>query len=277
MTATLCGSVLEGMRDEDSEVFAEAARWFGVYILVRATNPHSLPYMSMDGYSAKRLDCKAKTADLDVILNGRIYKTAGLVTDPNVVGFAAYKGGKHAKALEEWAKFAPKVSSGIYDSSGKPTKTYYPGGGQYGVQMNPEHKHYGCVMFSSGSLITAATYIHGDYDLYAIVAKDSPLDTVFVTETRLGEKHVRSKELFDVQNYVNRRIGRPVVLHGDQEKYATHSDEDVYAFFPDERSPRTLSGKLAIERFYETTLGGRKTGGKEATLETAGGLWQRVT
>jgi hypothetical protein len=276
MNSSLCSSALAGMRDSDGEVFAEAARWFELFILVRATNPHSLPYMSLDGYSAKRLDCKAKTADLDVMLNGRLYKTAGLVVDPNVVGFAAYKGGKHAKALEEWAKFAPKVASDIYDQSGKPTKTYYPGGGLYGVQMNPEHMHYGCVMFASSSLITAATYIHGDYDLYAIVAKASPRDTVFVTEKRLGETHVRGKELTDVQTFVNRRLGRPMVLHGDQEKYAAHSDEDVYAFFPDHRSPRVLSGQLEIERFYETTLGGRKTGGKTATLESAGGLWQRV-
>jgi hypothetical protein len=264
------------MRDEDSEVFAEAARWFEVYILVRATNKHSLPYMDKKGYSAKRLDCKAKTADFDVILNGKIYKTAGLVTDPNIVGFAAYNGGKHAKAVEEWAKFAPRVAANIYDASGRPTKTYYPSGGLYGVQMNPEHKHYGCVMFSSSSLISAATYIHGDYDLYAIVDKDSPHDTVFVSETRLGEKHVRGKELLDVQMYVNRRFGRPLVLHGDQEKYSAHTDEPLYAFFPDDRAPRILPDLLAIERFYETTLGGRKTGGKYATLETAGGLWQRV-
>ncbi|NNM74719.1 hypothetical protein [Enterovirga aerilata] len=276
MTSSLCPSALAGMRDEDAAVFAEAARWFEVYILVRATNPHSLPYMSKEGYSAKRLDCKAKTADLDVILNGRLYKTAGLVVDPNMVGFAAFKGGKHAKAVEEWGKFAPKVAAGIYGPDGRPTKTFYPQGGQYGVQMDPDHIHFGCVMFSSGSLITAATYIHGDYDLYAIVNVDNPLDTIFVTETRLGEKHVRSKELFDVQNYVNRRFGRPMVLHGDQEKYSAHSDEEVYVFFPDERSPRVLSGKLAIERFYETTLGGRKTGGKDAMLEPAGGLWQRV-
>ncbi len=276
MSGSLDSAVLGGMREKDAAVFAEAARWFELYILVRATNPHSLPYMSQDGYSAKRLDCKAKTADLDVIIEGRIYKTAGLVVDPNVVGHSAFKGGKHAKALEEWGKFAPKVTSGIYDRSGRPTKTYYPGGGLYGVQMNPQHKHYGCVMFSSNSLISAATYIHGDYDLYAIVDRDSPLDTVFVTETRLGEKHVRSKELTDVQTYVNRRLGRPMVLHGDQEKYAPHSDEDVYVFFPDARAPRVLSGQREIERFYLLTLGGRQTGGKNAQLMSAGGLWQRV-
>lgn len=267
---------LQGMRKTDAEVFAEAANWFRVYILVRATNPESLEFMDQKGYSAKRLDCKAKTADFDVIIDGNIYKTAGLVVDPRVVGHGAYKGGKHGKALEAWNKFAPAVASGIYDSQGKPTATYYPRGGLYGVQMDPQHTHYGCVMFSSSSLISAATYIHGDYDLYAIVDPGNPLDTVFVQEERLGEHHSRGKELLDVQVFVNRRLGRPMVLHGDQEKYAEHSDEEVYVFYPDGRPMRTLANKADIERFYATTLGGRKTGGEHAVLEPAGGEWLRV-
>lgn len=268
--------LLKGMRPSDAEAFAKAAGWFKLYILVRATNPASLPYMSLAGYSAKRLDCKAKTADVNVMIGGRQYETAGLVVCPDVVGPSAYSGGKYAKAVEEWKKFAPKVAAGIYGAGGKPTKTYFPNGGLYGVQMDPSHKHYGCVMFASNSLVAAAGYVHGDYDLYAIVDAANPTETVFVSETRLEEKHVRSRELLDVQMFINRHLGRPMVLHGDQEKYAAHSDEEVYSFFPDGRTTQTLNGKAAVEAFYATTLGGRKTGGAGATLQPAGGFWRRV-
>lgn len=265
-----------GIRPLDADIFSKAAVNYRVHILVRATNPASLPYMSLPDYSAKRLDCKAKTADRNVTLNGRAYQTAGLVVDPTVVGATAYDGAKYGKALEEWDKFRGLVAQNLFDASGKRLALYFPGLTLYAVQLDPEHKHYGCVMFSSMSLATAASYVHGDYDLYAIVPADNPTETLFVKETRQGQVHARSKELLDVQNYVNSRIGRPMILHGDQEKYATHSDEVVYAFLPDGRR-RMLNGKADIEAYYATELKGRKTAGKGVATEPAYGLFHRVT
>lgn len=269
---------LGGMRGQDAEVFAEAAKWFGVYILVRATNPSSLEFIDKKGYSAKRFECKAKTADFDVVINGTVYKTAGLVVDPNIVGHGAYKGGKHEKAVKAWSDFWAFPAQGIYDAEGKPTVTYYPGGGTYGVQMDPAHPHYGCVMFSSNSLISAATYIHGDYDLYAIVNAKSPLDeVVFARDEWAAGDHFRSKELLDVQTFVNRRLGRPMVLHGDQEKFSPHTEDEAYVFFPDGRPVATLKNKSEIEKFYRVTFPGRPTGGEGAKVrEIAGTSWLRV-
>jgi hypothetical protein len=66
------------MRTQDITIFAQAARQFKVWILVRRTNPKSLQYVALPGYTPKRIDCKAKTADKDV----SSYKLAGLVVDP---------------------------------------------------------------------------------------------------------------------------------------------------------------------------------------------------
>lgn len=265
---------LDGMRSADADAFRKTAGWFKLFLLVRATNPASLPYMSQARYAAKRLDCKAKTADLDVLIDGRLYKTAGLVVSPRLVGEAAFRGDKYKKALKEWEKFEPKVTP--VGPAGRQGLTYFPNGGVYGLQTDRASNHYGCVLFSTSSLVTAASYVHGDYDLYAIVDPGDPRSTVFVTEKRLGETHARSKELTDVQTFVNRELGRPMVLHGDQEKYAPHSDEEVYAFFPDGKTVEVLQGRAAIEGFYATRLSGRKTGGDGVRTVEAGGLWRKV-
>ena len=259
-----------GIRSSDMQVFGAAAKHFRVYILVRATNTASLPYIRMAGFSAKRFDCKAKTADKSALVRGKMREIAGLVVDPNIVGPLAFDGDKFQKALREWAEFEPLVCRSFWQD-GRQALTYFPGGKVYGVQLDPESPRYGCVLFSSSSLVSAATYIHGDYDLYAIVPADKPGDTLLVKDEMLGFKHFRSKELLDVQIFINKRIGRAMILHADQEKYSTHTDESIYAFFPDGTTVRELSNLVEIEGFYLTELKGRKTGGKSATLESAGG------
>jgi len=85
---------------------------------------------------------------------------------------------------------------------------------------------------------------------------------------RLDQPHGRSPEFFDVQNFVNRRIGVPMVLHGAQESYGDeHSDEGIDVFTPD-------GGFLGKEnlaeliQLYETEFKGRrlftKNGSREA-------------
>ena len=262
------------MREKDIDIFRACAKRFNVAIGVRRTNPESLKYIDRAGYAAKRLDCKAKTADNHVTLNGRTYETAGLVVNPHVVGAGAYRGGKLESALKEWNEnFAGMVAE---DVAGK---TYFPGGKLYGVQTNPAHKHFGCVMFASSSLITAALYVHGDYDLYAIVPMDAPDATTFVVDKHWGSidmKHARAKELYDVQIFLNSRFGRPLVLHGDQEKYRGHTDEDV-DFFLCDGSVRVIRGKAELEALYRETFKGRGTGGAGAVTQPAGGLWQQVS
>ena len=133
-------SLLDHMRLEDAGAFAEAAILYKVYIAVRRTNTEALQYVGKPGYIPKMLDCKAKTADFDVLLNGTLYKTAGLVVDPTVVGAGAYKGGKHAKAVSEWEKFRPHLGPSL-NANGQ-VVWYLPADRPYTVQGDTTSIHY---------------------------------------------------------------------------------------------------------------------------------------
>lgn len=264
-------------------VFQAAAKHFKVFIAVRKTNAASLGFIPKSGYVGKRFDCKAKTANNDVLIGGRLRKTAGLVVDWNVmepVRGIAYGGEKLTSAEKAWKEFEPLLARDLYDADGSWKYTYFPGGKVYGTQMDPNHDHYGCVMFSPSSLIAAAKYIHGDYDLYAIVPEDSRAQTIFVVDDHWGNipmKHARAKKLYDIQIYLNSCFNKPLVLHGDQEKYADHPDrEDIVVFFPDGRTVKFYSDKAKIEQLYRELFQGRLTGGKGANTASAGGLWQKV-
>src|SRR5215467_283160 len=82
-------TIFRHMRPKDVEAFALTALVYKVFILVRRTNPDSLQYIGMPGFIPKHIDCKAKTADNNVLLNGRLQEIAGLVVDPNIAGPAA--------------------------------------------------------------------------------------------------------------------------------------------------------------------------------------------
>jgi hypothetical protein len=262
------------IRPRDINAFTAAAKVYKVYILVRRTNPASLKYIGMPGFAPKPLDCKPKTADVDIVVDGRKREIAGLVVDPTLVGAGAFKAGKHAKAMTAWSKFRalqPPTPKGH-------RRPYLLAHGKtYMVQDDPGHKHYGCLMWlPNGTTAIAGKYIHGDYDLYAVVPAANVADTVFVKEERMGQHHARGKELLDVQVYVNSQIGAPMVRHGDQEKYGDHSDEDVDVFFPDGRV-QELRGLAAIETFYRTEFKGRRPAGQgRATVPTGGGAWVRI-
>ena len=246
-------------------VFRAAAKHFNVYIAVRQTNARSLEYVTRPGYSAKRFDCKAKTAKSDVVLKGRPRKTAGLVVDFDVMGdqrSLAY-GASLQEAEKAWKSFSAYHVKGTHDENGKPRYTYVPNGKLYWTQMDPDSEHYGCVQFSSSSLITAGLYIHGDYDLYAIVPADSPRQMTYIVNPGWGNiemPHARGKELYDVQIYLNSHSNRPMVLHGDQEKYKAHEEDNILVFFPDGVTEKECFGKAAIEDLYRNVFDGRKTG-----------------
>lgn len=254
------------------QAFSAAAKWFNVYILVRRTNQMSLQYVGKPGFVPKRLDCKAKTADCDYVHPQYGPKmVAGLVVDSTTTGRDAFTSGrKYDSATLEWRGFAATMlDPAVLTLEGQKAVTYVPNGKFYFVDLNPASARFGCVKFTSGSLLTAGKYIHGDYDLYGIVRADDPSRNVGVTETRLGQKHVRSPEFFDVQNYVNRLLGVPMVLHGAQEGYgAEHSDEGVDVFTPDGKM-FGAENKAEIARLYATTFTGRQ-------LFTKGGLKEVV-
>ncbi len=255
-------------RQPDIVAFKTAAKQYSVYIIVRRTNIASVRYMGLAGYTPKRIDCKAKTADRDAIVPGvGVKKTAGLVVDPNLPGFeTAYATPeKRRSALKEWKKFESKYlpATAVTGPAAAGRYHYIPGGLLYCVQLDQSHQHYGCVMFSSSSLITAAKYVHGDYDLYDIVPASDTRQNVVWKSVLHGQPAHRGPEFFDTQHLLNRKMEMPGVLHGSQAKFAPdHTDEDVDVFYPDGQTVTSLLGKPEIVRFYDATLGGRKTYGQ---------------
>lgn len=274
------------MTASQSQAFQDAAKRFNVYILVRRTNLRSLDYVGDSACVPKRLDCKAKTADSNYVHKLFGHKTvAGLVVDPTITGRDAFNSSKkYDSAIAEWKGdenrpgfVASMLDPGILTLDGQRKLTYIPHGKFYFIDLDPSSSRYGCVKFSSSSLMSAGKYIHGDFDLYGIVRADDPSRNVAVSETRLGQKHSRSPEFFDVQHYVNRRIGVPMVLHGSQESYGSeHGDEGVDVFKPD-------GGFIGLENFgeiaflYDTVFKGRRLFTKNGPREIVRGMFMAPT
>lgn len=264
------------MAEAHSQAFRDAARRYNVYILVRRTNLQSLSYIGDPNCVAKRLDCKAKTAQNNY-QHPRFgpKKVAGLVVDPIVTGRAAFDGQKkYDSAIREWGKFASAMlDPAILTFEAQRRLTYIPNGKFYFVDLNPDSPRYSCVRFSSNSLMAAGKYIHGDFDLYGIVRADDPARNVAVSETRLNQPHSRSPEFFDVQHFVNRRIGAPMVLHGAQESYGDeHSDEGVDIFRPDGGFVGH-ENRADLIRLYETEFKGRRLFTKNGPREVVIGMF----
>jgi hypothetical protein len=259
--------VAKYIEDKHAAAFKRAALRFNVYILVRATNSDSRRYIGLKGYTAKPLDCKAKTAKQDV---GQ-YELKGLVVDPSV-----HPGAFAGRDMEDVWKQWNKTAAHVWKPGPGESRAYLPAGKRFTVNLDPNHKHYGCLTLCRYQSTQAMDFIYGDYDLYAIVPAANTTETALVREKMLDTDHVRGKEMRDVQYFLNREMGVPLVLHGDQEKFSQHTNEDVVVFWPDGRMPTELLGKVEIERFYATTLNGRKTGGGPVPPQPHAGLWHRV-
>lgn len=264
------------MKPVHAQAFLGAAKLYQVYVLVRRTNLKSLDLIGDPMCVPKRLDCKAKTADRDFDHPrfGR-KRCAGLVVDPSptVTGRGAFNSDqKYADACGAWAGFAASmIDPGVATLEGQRRLTYVPNGRFYFVDLDPKSERYGCVKFSISSVLAAGKYVHGDFDLYGIVPAGDPARNVAVQEQRLDKKHVRSPEFFDVQHYVNRQIGVPMVLHGTQEAYAAeHSDEGIDVFHPDGRITGAENA-AEIARLYETVFKGRRLFTKSGPREIVRG------
>ena len=215
------------MRSQDKAIFLEAARQFQVWILVRRTNRASLEYVGRPGYTPKRIDCKAKTADIDIAP----YRLAGLVVDPGTHP-KAFKPGKTAKAADCWAAMKPLL------------------GRVYKVDTDTKSKHYGCLQLQG-------SYIHGDYDLYDVIDVAQVQRNLAAVETLLGQPHRRGAKVVTVQNFINARIGSPMIQHGGEAQYADHSEQSIDAFGPNGEDV-TILNEFSVRSWYEKRFGGRK-------------------
>jgi hypothetical protein len=213
--------VTNDIRPQDQSVFAAAALHIGVYILVRGTNEDSLKYIQDPLFVPKPIDCKAKTAD-----TGRL---AGLVVDPRV---------------------SPEAFS--EKRLGKAMKWIYSLPDRFAVE-NSDSQFYGCVK-------VGGKCIHGDYDLKGIVLPGQEFRILSLVTESLGQDARRGPKFYDVQRFVNRGIGKPMVQHGAEDEYLDHStdlDETIFVFFPEERRPKVLHGPAEIRTWYAKEFRGR--------------------
>ena len=77
---------------------------------------------------------------------------------------------------------------------------------------------------------TRMQYIHGDYDLYALLNLDN-INQATITESLNGTENFCSEMFSEIQDFLNRGIGCPMIHHGDQFRYK-HQGDKLYAFYP---------------------------------------------
>lgn len=249
-------------------IFERAARQFAAYILVRKTGAASLRWVGREGYTGKRADMKAKTAKRDL----PNYKLAGLVCSP-LLHPGAFT--DLAGATDFWNKCShlitvPTSRGGIDESLARRCRTPYL------LQTNPHHPHFGCIAWVECGIV-APRYVHGDYDLYAIVsAKDKNKKTVHTGNlaSTMSVAHLSlEKQLahqasvpnfysplqFQIMNWLDAEFGYPMVMHGEQENVG-FQDEAVLVFLPEPKLGKShliLSNGQEIKNFYSRELNGR--------------------
>ena len=213
------------------DIFISAAKELNCHILVRETGRMALSWVGKWGYTGKRADMKAKTAN-----NPAHYQIAGLVCSPYLQPYA-FTGDRLISARKEWAKCQHLITfpqNGFSDNQKIPhCQTPYI------LQTNPNHRHYGCVAFVEMGLVSPK-YIHGDYDLYAIIPAgqpfdpnaikvydsilSSPMETSVLTPQQLSVLNKRGEFSFQVANHIDTRIARRssdllgglMINHGEQ-------------------------------------------------------------
>lgn len=149
------------------------------------------------------------------------------------------------------------------------------------MQTNPGHKHYGCVAFVECGLLIPR-YIHGDYDLYAIIPAGRPFDTGKLNpragtlgstmtpdglsleqRLRFPVPNLEGPLSFRVASFINNRIaatspdflGALMVNHGEQVNLGTAGQtfEPVLAFLPRPENgswTKVLASRADHENFY---------------------------
>ncbi len=235
--------------------FSSVAQTHNLTLLLRATNPASLRYMEKTGYTAKPIDCKAKTADKDSTQGTAMIDCAGLVAAPAVVGRQAF-GDRLQRALDSWRSFEAsmhqrRLASGVVIYERADAK------GFYAIDTSPpdaHRRHHGCLLLSEQAapedfdprkshsrqwMALHMQYVHGDYDLYGVIdneqaaaAGNDKLHHEAVRKMQLlGQPHYVSSQSLRVVDLLNERFGADLVKHGEQSAYEFSAD-DVYLFFP---------------------------------------------
>jgi hypothetical protein len=236
------------MRVKDRLAFRDAAASQNCWILVRAINPSSIRYLDDPQYTPKPIDCKPKTADADC--GGK--NLAGLVIVPGIHGAPAFRGGKFSKALDCWNSFlksqnvAP-CSDGKLNPKQRSLKeadALNRSGGDYQVDVDERSRHFGCLKFQR-------KWIHGDYDLKDIILEGQEQRNLAAVEEMRGQAHMRGPRVYKVRDFVNTRLGKPLIQHGGEAQYADHTDDTIDVFGPKGQHTQ-LSGAAEIAQWYQS-------------------------
>lgn len=143
-------------------LFLDAAEKLHCEILIRKTGKMAIRWIGKSGFTGKRADMKAKTADVDYDARA----VAGLVCSP-LERPQVFSPGRLEKAWKEWSKSerlitVPPNNRG-FDDDVLPRYCTTP----YILQNNPSHRYYGAIALVEMGLLRPH-YVHGDYDLYDI-------------------------------------------------------------------------------------------------------------
>jgi hypothetical protein len=257
-------SPIEYMRSHDPSVFQQAAAYFNAWIVVRKSNIESKQYIGEEGYTPKRIDCKAKTATSGAFvssyqgkaigLHNRHKDLSGLVTNPTITGYGlAFK--HYVSALQCWGKFSTHLPSASQPQTGNKLAP----GFEYTWVTDPEHVRFGCVQFCPGGNTRQAQYIHSDYDLYAIASAQHPDLNIRVQDGKLyNVDHTHSTFFKDVQEFVNRRLGVAMIQHGEQDTFAEDRNDTLDVFPPSGDVARRCTGMADVDKLYNEVFRGRK-------------------
>lgn len=260
-----------GMRGRDLQKFLMVARQFQVILLVRHTNADSLRYVGQAGYYPKPAFIKAKTADLNppagmLSVAGRMvpqqHQIAGLVVHPGMHA-AAYKGGKHPKAMQCWND-GMHILGHVANASGVAGKpeTWAAWGvdrpvaassaWRWRVDVDAASKHYGCLQIAGHGVDWS--YVHGDYDLKDVIVSGRDSDNRRNEGQLHGVKNytplLSNLEFEPVRRALNLAIGADMVQHGAEAQFAWHGDEPITVAFPD-WTHLLLHDAVTVQRWYE--------------------------
>jgi hypothetical protein len=244
------------MGDGHIDLFRQAARPgtihpAGLWILVRRTKSASLAYIGRANHWPKPGDCCAKSADNDGS-KGR-YTHAGLVVDPTL-SQDSFTNIDRARLF--WTQFTHEhpLSNWRVDANGKSLPL--PKQPRCCVNNDvTDTEHYGCLLFEN-------RYLHGDYDLYAIIRADRLTANLSGIGGTPDHPTGHSPYLGRVQEYINSIIRVPMVQHGAQEAGYGHTDDTVDVFAPhggdDEITVPCLPRFPSIEAWYQVMVPGRQ-------------------
>jgi len=259
----VCNNIQRYMRPIDAEAFRKEAASQRSYILIRRPNTAARKYIGQHGFFPKPADCKFKIAQQDFyhIRLGKWLTVGGLVVNPTLDEFEkAFTSKKsYSHALKAWQQHGNVVSDISTLGAGSKRHFHFVSDvKQYLGNNDPRSSFYGCLMLSRIADSHTTTFLHSDYDLYAIIPTSNPKTLERLLSELNDKPQYPEVNFFDYQNRLNRAMGVPMIQHAPQELAGQHLDDQVFVFMPDSATIFMLPNQLEIRDFYRNMLGGRQ-------------------